>query len=97
MKQFKELGIVSKKSFVGNKIYIENILGKEIIVEFYDIKPSKKNDGSNCLHMQIKMQEVNHVIFSSGTFLMDQLKQLKDDDFPFKTIIVKINRHYEFT
>lgn len=97
MKQFSELGIVSKKSFVGNKIYIENNLNKEVVVEFFDIKPSKKNDGTECLQIQIKLDGDPHVVFTSSTFLMNQIRQLKDDDFPFTAKIVKINRHYEFT
>jgi hypothetical protein len=96
MKSFSEQGVTSKRSFVGNKIYIESILEKHIIIEFFDIRPSRKNDGTDCLHMQIKLDQVDHVVFSSSTFLMNQLKQLKDDDFPFTAKIVKINRHYEF-
>lgn len=96
MKSFSDFGIVAKKCFVGNKIYIENILGKEMIIEFFEIRPSKKTNGGDCLYMQIKLDDVDHVVFSSSTFLMIPLKQLKDDDFPFKATIVKINQHYEF-
>ena len=96
MKQFSELGIVSKKSFVGNKLYIVDILDKEIVVEFFTIGPSKKNDGTDCLSLQIKLNCVDHVVFSSSTFLMNQIKQLKDDDFPFTAKIIKVNRHFEF-
>lgn len=96
MKSFSDFGISSKKSFVGNKIYIESILEKEIVIEFFDIRPSRKNDGTECLYIQIKIDGVDHVVFSSSTFLMNPLKQLQDSDFPFKAKIVKINRHYEF-
>lgn len=96
MKSFSDFGITSKKSFVGNKIYIEDLLQKEIIIEFFEIRPSRKNDGSECLYMQIKLAGEDRVVFSSSTFLMNPLKQLSDTDFPFKATIVKINRHYEF-
>lgn len=96
MKSFSDFGIVSKKSFIGNKIYIENILDKEIIIDFYEIRPSKKPDGGDCLYMQIRLDGADHVVFSSSVFLMNPLKQLKETDFPFKVRIIKINRHYEF-
>ncbi len=97
MKQFSQLGTVKKRSFVGEHIIIDNVLDKEIIVEFFDIRPSKKNDGSNCLYMQIILNGVHHVIFTGGTFLMDDIKQIKEGDFPFTTKIVKVNRHFEFS
>lgn len=96
MKSFSELGVTTKKSFVGNKIYIESILEKDIIIEFFDIRPSRKNDGTECLYMQIKIDAVDHVVFSSSKFLMDSLKQIQENDFPIKARIIKINRHYEF-
>ncbi len=96
MKSFSDFGIVSKKSFVGDKIYIEKILDQEIIIEFYEIRPSKKANGGDCLYMQIKLAGVDHVVFSSSMFLMNPLKQIKDSDFPFTAKIVKVNQHYEF-
>lgn len=96
MKDFSEFDIAVKKSFVGNKIYIESILDKPIVIVFYDIRPSKKNDGSECLYMQIKLDGVDHVVFSSSTFLMEPLKKLNAADFPFQAKIIRVNRHFEF-
>ncbi len=96
MKSFSDFGITMKKSFVGDKIYIEKILDQELIIEFFEIRPSKKTNGGDCLYMQIKLGGVDHVVFSSSSFLMNPLKQLQDSDFPFKAKIVKINQHYEF-
>jgi len=96
MKDFAEFGITVKKSFVGTKIYIESILEKAIIIEFFDIRPSRKNDGSECLYMQIRLEGVDHVVFSSSTFLMDTLRKLEETDFPFQAKIIRVNRHFEF-
>jgi len=96
IKSFSDFGITMKKSFVGTKKYIEDILDQEIIVEFYEIRPSTKNDGTNCLYLQIKLQGNSHVIFSSSSYLMDTLRINDQIVFPFKTHIAKINRHYEF-
>jgi len=96
MKDFSEFDIAVKKSFVGTKIYIDSILDKPIVIEFYDIRPSKKPDGSECLYMQIKLEGVDHVVFSSSTFLMEPLRKLTDVDFPFSAKIIRVNRHFEF-
>lgn len=96
MKDFAELGISAKRRFTGNKIYIETILDKALIIEFFEVRPSKKNDNTDCLYMQIKLDGVEHVVFSSSVFLMQTLRQLQPEDFPFSAKIAKINRHYEF-
>jgi len=96
MKDFGEFDIDVKKSFIGDKIYIENILDKPVVIEFYDIRPSKKAGSGDCLYMQIKLDGIDHVVFSSSTFLMEPLRKLTNADFPFKAKIVKVNRHFEF-
>lgn len=97
MKQFSELGIICKKSYVGNKVYIENILDKKIIIEFFQIGASRKNDGTDCLKMQVTIDEQPNVIFTGSTFLMNVIKQMQPEDFPVETTIIKKNRHYEFS
>ena len=96
MKNFSELGIKPKRSFVGDKIPVESLLDKEIIVEFFEIKPSKKVMDGDCLHMQIKLDGHDRLVFTSSTFLMDTLKQLSAEDFPFKVKIKRVNKHFEF-
>jgi len=96
MRKFSELGVVAKRSFVGDSISIEEILDKEIIVEFFEIKPSKKVIDQDCLYIQIKFEGKDRVIFTSSTFLMAPLRQLKDEDFPFKAKIKRVNKHFEF-
>lgn len=97
MKQFSDLNIEAKKSFIGSSILMEEVLDKEIIVEDFVIKDSIKKPGTDCMHLQLKVDDEYRVLFTGSEFLMSQIKQLKDGDIPFKAKIIKINRHFEFS
>lgn len=97
MNQFKDLGIQEPKTgLIGDKIKVERLLDKEIEVERYQIEPSKHFKG-DCLHMQIKKGEDRFVAFTSGTILINMIKQIPLDKFPFKTVIRKENDRYKFS
>lgn len=100
MKNFKNFGIKSEPTtFIGDKIQIKKVLGKEIIVEKYDIRNSKHSDFKNdkCLWLQIILNEEKRVIFTGSLYLMEMIQQVNKDDYPFKTTIVEIEDRYEFT
>lgn len=98
MKSFSELGIkITTKGFEGDKIKIERILNKEIIVEDYRIENSKIKEGDKCLWMQIVVDGNKRVLFSGSKYLQEMIKQVKKDNFPFKTTIIKNNDRLEFT
>ena len=99
MKTFNEFGIKPEvKTLEGDKIKIERIFNREIIVEDYQIKDSKYEEGTGkCLHMQIKIGENKHVVFTGSSVLMDMIQRVNKNDFPFKTTIQKSNDHYQFT
>ena len=96
MIKFSELGITTKKSFVGDSILIEETLGKEIVVEDFKFEPSIKTKGTECMHLQVNVEGKQRVIFTGSTVLIDQAKKVKEDQKPFSTTIVKVNRHFEF-
>lgn len=100
MKQFKEMGITAEvKGFVGDKIKIDRILNKEIIVNGFVVKDSKfvgKGNGK-CMYMQITFDSEKRVVFTSSVYLMNMIDKVADNDFPFTTTVVKINEHLEFT
>lgn len=99
MKNFKDFGIYStSKAFVGTKIEIHNILNTDINVHEYRIADSKfqKDKVEKCLHLQISIGEIKHVIFSGSVFLIDAIQQVPKDGFPFTTKIVKDNKRYMF-
>lgn len=98
MKQFKELGIkVSFPGFTGDKIKIDRLLNREITVLDYKIGPSTAKPGTDYLTLQFELNGEKHVTFTSGTKLIDVIKQVDKADFPFKTIIVKENESLQFS
>ncbi len=100
MNDFKDLGIKPVTTcFNGKKIDIEDILNKQIVVCEYKIEDSKfqKKSGDKCLHLQIKIDDVERVVFTSGTMLMATLKMIDENKFPFKTTIIKQNKRFEFS
>ena len=95
MKSFKDLGIKPNvNAFIGEKIKIERILNKEIIVHDFEIKPSKF-DGE-VLTLQIQVSEEKLIVFTGSKVLIDIVKRVPKSDFPFKTTIVKENEYFEF-
>ena len=98
MKRFSELGIVNQDGFSGDKIKIDKILNREITVIKFKVETSKfpKNKSEKYLTLQIEMSETKYVIFSGSDYLMNQLAQVAEVDFPFTATIIKSNEHYEF-
>lgn len=99
MKQFKDFGISTEsKGFVGDKIKIHKIFGKEIVVHKYAIKDSKYEDGNDkCLHLQISIGDKKHVIFTGSNSLMESIQMVEKTDFPFMTKIIEQDERFEFT
>lgn len=100
MNQFKDFGIKPiVNGFIGDKIKINKILNREITVLEYKIEESKYKEKGNgkCLHMQIAIGEAKHIVFTGSTVLMETLKQVSKEKFPFVTKIVLENERLEFT
>jgi hypothetical protein len=98
MKQFKDFGITADvKAFVGDKIKIERILNREIIVHEFKIEISKFQEKGNgkCLYLQIEINEIMYVIFTGSGVLMNMLERTPRDSFPFTATIIKQNDHFE--
>lgn len=97
MKNFKDFGLKPQlKSFTGDKIKLEKLLNTEITVHECKVEPSKKNEGQ-CLTIQVEYKEEMRVVFTGATALIDVVKQLPADAYPFKTTIVKNNERFEFS
>lgn len=99
MKSFSDLKIeVKRDAFVGNKIEVDMVLNQKITVHKFKIGKSKFEKGHGlCLNLQISVEGVSRVIFTSSIGLMDALKQGNEADFPFEATIVKRDRQYLFT
>ena len=98
MKTFGDLGIKpSRKMFVGDKIKINRLMNIEIVVNGFEVRPSKYPDkGTDALILQIEFEGEPRIVFTGSKVLIDQISQVGSDDFPFKATIVKNGEHYEF-
>lgn len=101
MNSFKQFNIKPvTQGFVGDKIKIVKIIGKEIEVHDYKIEESKvfKDRGTGkCLHLQIKFNGEMHIVFTSAVGLINAIEQIPRDGFPFMTIIIQENDRYYFS
>jgi len=92
MKNFSQLNIKTstQASLQGEKININQVIDREIVVHKYNLKPSKfpKDNYDKCLHIQIEYKGQPRVLFSTSRYLIDQIEQAKDL-LPFKTTIVE--------
>ena len=96
MNTFQSLGIKSTiQTFAGDKIKIDRILNQEIEVHRFKIEQSKFK--GSCLYLQIRLKGEMRVMFTGSVNLMDMIKQVPSDSFPFTTTIVKDSERYEFT
>ncbi|MDP2723220.1 MAG: hypothetical protein Q8O72_10715 [Bacteroidales bacterium] len=82
----------------GDKVSIDDILNKPIIVTNAKVGPSKyqRNTSGKCLTLQFE-QEPNHpqILFTSSEVLISQIEEY-NDKIPFEAKIVKINKYYTF-
>lgn len=98
MKKFDEFNIkVITQYLAGDKIKIDKTLNREITVEAFKIEPSKFEGKGPCLHLQFMMSDNQYVSFGSFSRLIEQIKQVPSDGFPFTTTIIKENNILKFT
>ncbi len=98
MFKFSEFGIKPKvQALRGDKIKIERVLNKQIVVEAFRIEKSTVRDGTDCLHMQVIVDNDTRVIFSGGRYLIEMIQKIPREKFPFTTTIVKQESRLEFT
>lgn len=98
MHNFKDFKIKPKlNTFIGDKIQLQKLFNLPIKVLDYKIEPSKQKAGTELLTLQIEKSEEKRVVFTGSSVLIDQIKQVPKEKFPFVTTIVKENDCYEFT
>jgi len=98
MKEFKEFAIKPVvNGFTGDKIKIDRILNKRIIIHAYKIEESKFKEKGNgkCLHMQIEIDGDKRIVFTGSVALMEIIRQVPPDGFPFKATIAKPGERFE--
>ena len=98
MKKFSDFA-TDDGVLTGDKLRLEDVLGKEIIVKGYKISNSKygkKGEDKKVLTLQFELEGVDYIIFTGSNVLMDQIEKYKSE-IPFMTKIEKINTFYSFS
>jgi hypothetical protein len=98
MKKFKDFNITPKVNlFVGEKISIKKLFNQPIRILDHKLEPSKQKEGTECLTLQIEKGDEKRVVFTGSKVLIDIIKQLPKDAYPFETTIKGDNDYFEFT
>jgi len=99
MKSFSDLGIQQSSRLIGEKIKINKVLNREIIIHKAKIEQSKypKNKSGKCLYLQIELEEEKHVIFTGSDVLIETIQQVDEQDYPFTATIIKSGEYFQFT
>jgi RNA-directed DNA polymerase len=97
MKKFSELNIDNKLSdlYIGNKISINDIINKKIIIFKYNLEKSKYKD--SYLKLQIKLNNEDRIVFTGSKNLINTINKIEKNDFPFETTVMKRFDSYFFT
>jgi len=81
----------------GDKIKIDEILGKEITVTGYKVSDSKyqKSNNDKVLTLQFNLDGIGRILFIGSKVLLEQIEKYKDE-IPFGAKIEKVNKFYTF-
>lgn len=83
----------------GEKIRIDKVLDKPILIYRWHIRPSKQKQGEDYMTIQFAFKDdetdKRYIIFTGSTVLMDQAKRHNEPEF--ETTIKKMNNYYTFS
>lgn len=98
MKNFKDFDIKPKVNlFVGEKIQVQKLFNLPIRVIAFKVEPSKKKQGTDLLTLQIEKGGEKRIVFTGSVVMIDQIRRVPENGFPFMTVIKGDNDYYEFT
>ena len=98
MFKFSDLGIkTNENANTKKKIDVDDVLNMEIIVHRFKIENSTKKVGTKFLTLQIEYENNKRVVFTGSKILQEQIEQVPENKFPFKTTIKKNDKRLEFT
>lgn len=101
--------ISNNKTLEGDKVKIDSLLGKEIIVTGYSVGKSKFPSRDNDTYLKVQFYFVNDtseerkVFFSGSNVLKDQAEEMEQKlseqglPYTFGTTIKKVGNYYSFT
>jgi hypothetical protein len=103
MNRFSQFNVqIPDRGFEGDKIKISKVLNREIIVhgsriEDTKIKKFEEQGSGKCMHLQISLNGTLYILFTGSGYLINAIKQIPRDQFPFTTTIVEENGRFIFT
>lgn len=96
-KRFSDFAEEDNHIIEGDKIKIAEVLNEEVLVTNYRIIDSKyDNNNSDCLQLQIELNNEKRVIFTGSKVLIKQIKKY-EEHIPFITTIKQVDRYYTFS
>lgn len=98
MNNFKDFNIAPNiKAFVGEKIQVQKLFNLHITVLAFKVEPSKQKAGTELLTLQIEKSGEKRIVFTGSKVLIDLIRRIPANKFPFVTTIKGDNDYYEFT
>ena len=85
---FTEKRPLLKGRYEGKAIYARNLLGNPIIIDHFEIVPSRHNKGKDMLVAQIVVDGEHRVLFTESYSLISTLRETRDGP-PYATKIVR--------
>lgn len=98
MNKFSDFNIGYESKFVGPKVDAKRFFDKEIFVDGYKINESrfKKRGDEKYMLIQVEFEEKKYVIQTESSGLMNQIKRVPEDGFPFIAKIKNNSGAYYF-
>jgi len=100
MINFNELGIKAPiRNFEGDKIKMDRILNKPIVVQAFKVGPSKFSEkgSGKLLTLQILYESSKRIVFTGSCSLIEMISQVPTDKFPITTTITRENEQLQFS
>ena len=82
-----------KGRYEGNAIYARDLIAKPIVIDHYEIVPSRHNKGKDMLVAQVMIGGDKRVLFAESYSLIDTLRHTIDSP-PYVTKIVRKSDSY---
>lgn len=82
--------------FEGDKIKIDDLLNKEILILGFKERESKQKKNTSYITIQFKLDDTEHIMFTGSRVVADQLHKY-EESIPFYATIKKIDRYYTFS
>lgn len=95
MKRFSDFAS-GNEVMTGDKIRIDDVIGKEIKVVGYKVSNSKQKEGTKVLTLQFHLDGTERILFTGSSVLLDQAEKYSHE-MPFVTKIERVNKFYTFT